>query len=41
MSTTDRQQATQRVSYQLETLWDSDYEPTHEGSRRSTRRRPG
>ena len=31
MSTTTRQQqAARRVSYQLETLWDYDYEPTHQ-----------
>ena len=31
MSTTAReQQAARRVTYQLETLWDYDYEPTHE-----------
>jgi hypothetical protein len=28
-TTTSRQQAARRVSYQLETLWDYDYEPTH------------
>jgi hypothetical protein len=28
--TTDRQHAARRVSYQLETLWDYDYEPTHD-----------
>jgi hypothetical protein len=29
MTTTD-QQAARRVTYQLETLWDYDYEPTHQ-----------
>jgi hypothetical protein len=28
--TTSRQEAARRVAYQLETLWDYDYEPTHE-----------
>ena len=29
-TTTSQQQAARRVSYQLETLWDYDYEPTHQ-----------
>ena len=28
--TTSQQQAARRVTYQLETLWDYDYEPTHQ-----------
>src|SRR5438046_9409881 len=28
--TTTGQQAARRVTYQLETLWDFDYEPTHQ-----------
>jgi P-aminobenzoate N-oxygenase AurF len=30
MTTTSQQQAARRVTYQLETLWDYDYEPTHQ-----------
>lgn len=30
MTTTARQAAARRVTYQLETLWDYDYEPTHQ-----------